>query len=345
VVGDLKDENEEVEVLSAMDYYPFGMIAKAYNSQNYRYGFNGMEKDDEITGSSGTHYTAEHWQYDSRLGRRWNVDPVYKLHESPYACFANNPIGFIDHNGADSSEYKIVAEHDKELKDFAGKIKGTLDQMKELQGKFDKLKNLANAADGVINMSGTPQENFNAVMELNNSLAGFLPKGSSATFFITQMKMLSPLIERSLNMIAAGYRARNHEMARIGALGGEDYNFVMYPGAFPGGHAVYEYMQEVKTALTTYKDNQGNFSWGKYIDANNGKGKILVPNEVQTFVKNNYELLQFMTGTTPPFKTETFMGVDWLAPDTNTGGGVYWFMTNFETLQGSLYGGLKVQTK
>ena len=68
----------------------------------YRYGFNGMEKDDEVKGS-GNHYTAEHWEYDPRLARRWNMDPVVKHHESPYATFANNPIWFIDPNGADTT--------------------------------------------------------------------------------------------------------------------------------------------------------------------------------------------------------------------------------------------------
>ena len=62
-----------------------------------------MEKDDEIAGS-GNSYTAEYWQYDSRLGRRWNVDPVIKYHESSYAAFANNPIWFIDPSGADSAQ-------------------------------------------------------------------------------------------------------------------------------------------------------------------------------------------------------------------------------------------------
>jgi RHS repeat-associated protein len=67
----------------------------------YRFGFNGQEKDDEISGT-GNSYTAEFWQYDPRLGRRWNVDPVIKYHESPYAALTNNPIIMLDPNGADS---------------------------------------------------------------------------------------------------------------------------------------------------------------------------------------------------------------------------------------------------
>ncbi len=38
-------------------------------------GFQGQEGDDEVAGR-GNSYTAEYWQYDSRLGRRWNFDPI-----------------------------------------------------------------------------------------------------------------------------------------------------------------------------------------------------------------------------------------------------------------------------
>jgi hypothetical protein len=69
---------------------------------SYRYGFQNQEKDDEVSGI-GNSYSAEFWQYDSRAGRRWNLDPVFKEQESPYACFANNPICIVDINGADTS--------------------------------------------------------------------------------------------------------------------------------------------------------------------------------------------------------------------------------------------------
>src|SRR5690554_1948379 len=77
---------------------------------SYRYGFQGQEMDDEVSGA-GNSYTAEFWQYDPRLGRRWNIDPVVKHHESPYATFANNPIWFIDPSGADTrSEERRVGK-------------------------------------------------------------------------------------------------------------------------------------------------------------------------------------------------------------------------------------------
>jgi hypothetical protein len=61
---------------SAQDYLSFGalMQRRRFESEGYRYGFNGQEKSDEIKGS-GNSYTAEFWEYDPRLGRRWNMDP------------------------------------------------------------------------------------------------------------------------------------------------------------------------------------------------------------------------------------------------------------------------------
>ena len=71
-------------------------------NSSYRYGFNGHEKSMEID-PNGNSMTAEFWQYDARIGRRWNVDIVKKHYESPYASFANNPICFVDLYGLDTS--------------------------------------------------------------------------------------------------------------------------------------------------------------------------------------------------------------------------------------------------
>jgi hypothetical protein len=105
-------------LVNLTDFYSFGApmpgrswpIQTAYDNTStgtkpYRYGFNGQEGDFEVYNSGGTSYTAEFWQYDSRLGRRWNVDPIIKPWESPYATFANNPIYYIDPNGADAKDW------------------------------------------------------------------------------------------------------------------------------------------------------------------------------------------------------------------------------------------------
>jgi hypothetical protein len=68
----------------------------ATTSTTYRFSINGQEKDVELNENITT---AMYWEYDSRIGRRWNVDPVLKIWESPYSCFSNNPILRVDPNG------------------------------------------------------------------------------------------------------------------------------------------------------------------------------------------------------------------------------------------------------
>jgi hypothetical protein len=80
--------------------YPFGSVLSSVSKGVYRYGWQNQERVDEISGN-GNHYTAMFWEYDTRIGRRWNVDPVDKPWESSYACFWNNPIRVIDPNGDD----------------------------------------------------------------------------------------------------------------------------------------------------------------------------------------------------------------------------------------------------
>ena len=67
-------------------------------SLRYRFGFNTQVKDDEVYGA-GNCMSAEFWEYDSRLGRRWNTDPKYDYYLSPYTCLINNPVLIIDPYG------------------------------------------------------------------------------------------------------------------------------------------------------------------------------------------------------------------------------------------------------
>ena len=92
----------EADVTYAALYYPFGMEMKTYkaDSSGYRYGFGGQERDNEIAGN-GNSYTAEYWQYDARIGKRFNIDPMTARYpwQSPYACFNDNPIIYADPQG------------------------------------------------------------------------------------------------------------------------------------------------------------------------------------------------------------------------------------------------------
>ena len=94
-------------VVSASDYYPFGMAMaeRTYSNSEYRYGFQGQEQSDELD-EDGNSYTAEFWQYNAVIGRRWNIDPIDKPWESSYAAFSSNPIIFTDINGDNADFFK-----------------------------------------------------------------------------------------------------------------------------------------------------------------------------------------------------------------------------------------------
>ncbi|MBP7540599.1 MAG: hypothetical protein KA802_11755 [Saprospiraceae bacterium] len=82
-------------------HYPFGMLIPGRQwsaGSEYRYGFNGQEQDDEVYGN-GNLNTAMFWEYDTRLGRRWNTDPITNESFGPYTSFNNNPIIMVDPYG------------------------------------------------------------------------------------------------------------------------------------------------------------------------------------------------------------------------------------------------------
>jgi len=127
------------EITSSSDYYPFGapIQGRSFSSTEYRFGFNTQEKTDEIAGP-GNHNTATFWEYDTRLGRRWNTDPVTKPWESLYATNNNNSIVFTDPLGLFGSRKEAreyMREHRKDLKLQGAKIKKGNDGIYSIEDK------------------------------------------------------------------------------------------------------------------------------------------------------------------------------------------------------------------
>ena len=115
-------------VISAMDYYPFGMgiDSRTYTATTYRYGFNGKENDKE-TGEQDYGMRI----YDPRIAKFLSVDPIgVKYPElTPYQFASNRPIQGIDLDG-------------KEFFDMTGKQLGpiTWDRVSYLNNKGYSLK-------------------------------------------------------------------------------------------------------------------------------------------------------------------------------------------------------------
>jgi RHS repeat-associated protein len=136
-LSDYRRLASQAQVQSATDYYPFGMVARMYtSSQQYRYGFNGKEKEGDA-GSFDYDFGAR--MYDSRLGRWLAVDPAFKefVSMSPYCGLGNNPQYFIDKDGEkivvpDPDDRAVVLKmiNAKALGTYAFNAQGELYQVK-----------------------------------------------------------------------------------------------------------------------------------------------------------------------------------------------------------------------
>ena len=93
-----------VGIRNSSDYSPFGveLDGRTVSGEEYRFGFQDQEKDDEIKGE-GNSVNYNFRMHDSRLGRWLGVDPHFVSYPafSPYCSMINNPINVVDPDGKD----------------------------------------------------------------------------------------------------------------------------------------------------------------------------------------------------------------------------------------------------
>ena len=84
------------------------------SSTDYRYGFNGMERDDELKGN-GNSYDFGARIFDPRIGKFISVDPRERDFSfmSPYCYAANSPILFIDRDGEGPEPPELIVSKKK----------------------------------------------------------------------------------------------------------------------------------------------------------------------------------------------------------------------------------------
>jgi RHS repeat-associated protein len=98
------------DVLSAEDYYPFGMGMPGRKvNEGYRYGFNGKEQDPEVN----ENYDFGARMYDARVGKWLALDPLMKKYpgESPYLFVGGNPLVYNDPDGKDRVITTLVTRY------------------------------------------------------------------------------------------------------------------------------------------------------------------------------------------------------------------------------------------
>ena len=80
---------------------------------NYRYGFNGKEKDNEVSGD-GNQYDYGFRIYNPRIGRFLSTDPLFKEYPwyTPYQFAGNSLIQAVDLDGLE--EWVVTGCYDKD---------------------------------------------------------------------------------------------------------------------------------------------------------------------------------------------------------------------------------------
>ncbi len=155
----------------------------------YPFGFNGQERKDDYKGK-GNHNHALYWEYDTRIGRRWNLDPVDQINISNYATMANSPIWKNDPLGdevkGDKQAYKEVKDQVNfkivDLNSDIAGVKGKIAEnaaagtsVKRLEKQLTKLEAAKAVYQGVLN-EYTELENSSQVYNIVNG--GKVPEGA-----------------------------------------------------------------------------------------------------------------------------------------------------------------------
>jgi RHS repeat-associated protein len=136
---DLAVDFFEGEVLSARDFYPFGMVMpeRSFSTQAYRYGFNGKEFDSEWKGE-GNSYDYGFRVHDARLGRFLSVDPLAPEYPwyTPYQYAGNKPIWHIDFmglaEGGETEKLKHTVSSGETLGKIANQYNSSIEELMDL---------------------------------------------------------------------------------------------------------------------------------------------------------------------------------------------------------------------
>jgi RHS repeat-associated protein len=120
------------------DYHEFGMNMEGRGfsgSLNYRFGYQGSEKDNEVNSSNGSSYTTEFRQLDTRLGRWFSSDPVFQPWQSSYTSMDNNPVNLTDVLGDVAGD--VVSEDGKGGRVIEGKDGKHIIQKQNENGEWE----------------------------------------------------------------------------------------------------------------------------------------------------------------------------------------------------------------
>ncbi|MBK9452728.1 MAG: RHS repeat-associated core domain-containing protein [Bacteroidetes bacterium] len=132
-------EYYEGDVVRMQDYYPFGMEMpqRGYVSEEYRYGYNGKEKDNEWNGI-GAMLDYGFRVHDPRLGRFLSVDPLAPDYPelTTYQYASNTPVQAIDLDGLEAWN-KTRTWNSSDIQGYKKSIDGLVQRYHDENTHFD----------------------------------------------------------------------------------------------------------------------------------------------------------------------------------------------------------------
>jgi RHS repeat-associated protein len=150
------------EVVRYCNYLPFGQVMpnRHGNDNQYRYGYQGQERDDEMKGE-GNSLNYEFRMHDPRIGRFLSNDPLTKKYPyySPYAFSGNRILDCIELEGKEPQWiigwYKLSPTDLDNL--TSGHTKENAQQIRIIADKVKQLHdNYVSGVSGIV--SFTPQQ-------------------------------------------------------------------------------------------------------------------------------------------------------------------------------------------
>jgi RHS repeat-associated protein len=224
-------------------YYPYGMLQpnRQYNANEYRYGFNGKENDNEIKGQ-GNHQDYGLRIYDPILGKFFSVDPLFKKFpwNSSYAFAENDVIRSVDLDGAERHPYQYLPQWAQNSIQVADGIGEGLDQLahdlspirpsdendpKSLSEALDRMKNIPS---DLMNMPSTLAEVYEngSLKEKTKATVGLL--GTVAALKRGKANSSSTM----LNVVKSGYNPKTRILTFLQGTKNKIQQSVKVPDGF-----------------------------------------------------------------------------------------------------------------
>lgn len=232
------------DVLMAQDYYAFGspMPNRTYNSDKYRFGFNGKENDNEVKGT-GNQQDYGMRIYDPRLGRFLSVDPLSKEFpwNSPFSFAEGSPIENIDLDGSEKYNYRLSMTS-------VGEIKITLTSQVDIVDKVIvgyKPVPFGEGAEQPIFETKINQRQEYSINGRNASL--------NAVLELQGKKAPAPIVQAGMNKIKADYAKNKGQFS-------ENYNVAFGRFLFEQGFRGVSQSNFIKSASETW-ETVDNSTW------------------------------------------------------------------------------------